>query len=171
MNDEARRIRSYLQAQGAKLSPPQIVAKVREAMADVRTALFAVPPERFAARPAPEAWSANEVMAHVVKSGALFGRGIHRVLDGGGAGRPLEDRLETGVPTRTAAEWWDSFSRDRSALFERVARAAPDAHLDGAVEHAMFGPLNWRETLLFLRVHDIDHAGQLKKIAAALSAR
>ena len=32
----------------------------------------------------------------------------------------------------------------------------------------MFGPLNWRETLLFLRLHDLDHAGQLRKIAAVL---
>jgi hypothetical protein len=36
------------------------------------------------------------------------------------------------------------------------------------VEHPFFGPLNWRETLLFMRLHDLDHAGQLKQIAAAL---
>jgi len=171
MTEEQRRVLSYMRAQGAKLSPSELVDKVRAAMDDLRGALFAIPSARFNDRPAPDDWSANEVMAHVVTSGALFSRGIHRVLDGGAAGRPLEDRLETGVPARTAAEWWESFSRDRSALFERVGRAAPDAHLDGAIEHAMFGPLNWRETLLFLRVHDIDHAAQLKKIAAALSAR
>jgi hypothetical protein len=34
----------------------------------------------------------------------------------------------------------------------------------------MFGPLSWRETLLFTRLHDLDHAGQLQKIAVALSA-
>ena len=33
----------------------------------------------------------------------------------------------------------------------------------------MFGALNWRETLLFLRLHDLDHAGQLKNIAARLA--
>lgn len=33
----------------------------------------------------------------------------------------------------------------------------------------MFGPLTWRETLLFTRLHDLDHAGQLQKIAAALA--
>ena len=32
----------------------------------------------------------------------------------------------------------------------------------------MFGPLTWREALLFLRLHDLDHAGQLRKIATAL---
>lgn len=46
--DEERRIRSYLTTQGAKLSPPQIVAKVRDAMAEVRAAAVAVPAARFA---------------------------------------------------------------------------------------------------------------------------
>ena len=41
--------------------------------------------------------------------------------------------------------------------------------LGETVEHPMFGPLNWRETLLFMRLHDLDHAGQLGKIAAALA--
>lgn len=171
MTDEQRRVLSYMRAQGAKLSPAELIDKVRGAMEDLRAALFAVPSARFHERPTPEDWSANEVIAHVVTSGALFAGGIRRVLDGAAAGPPLADRIESGAPARTAAEWWESFSRDRAALFERVGRAAPDAHLDGAIEHTMFGALNWRETLLFLRVHDIDHAGQLKKIASALSAR
>lgn len=169
MTDEQRRVLSYLRAQGAKLSPAELIDKVRVAMDDLRAALLAVPGARFNDRPVPDEWSANEVIAHVVSAGALFGGGIARVLDGGAAGPRLADRIEAGAPTRPAAEWWETFSRDRAALFERVRRAAPDAHLDGVVEHAMFGPLNWRETLLFLRVHDIDHAGQLKKIAAAFA--
>ena len=36
-------------------------------------------------------------------------------------------------------------------------------------EHPFFGPLTWREALLFLRLHDLDHAGQLSRIAAALA--
>ena len=169
MTDEQRRVLSYLRAQGAKLSPAELIDKVRVAMDELRVALSAVPSARFNERPTPEEWSANEVIAHVVSSGTLFGGGIVRVLDGGAAGPPMADRIEAGVPTRSAAAWWEDFSRDRTALFERVRRAAPDAHLDRAIAHAMFGPLNWRETLLFLRVHDIDHAGQLKKIAAALA--
>jgi hypothetical protein len=33
----------------------------------------------------------------------------------------------------------------------------------------MFGPLNWREALLFMRLHDLDHAGQLQKNTAAFA--
>jgi hypothetical protein len=51
-----------------------------------------------------------------------------------------------------------------------VSGADPRARLDATVEHPFFGPLNWRETLLFMRIHDLDHAGQLEKIAVALAA-
>lgn len=41
MTDEQRRIRGYLQAQGAKLSPPDIIDKVHAAMQDLRRAAAA----------------------------------------------------------------------------------------------------------------------------------
>jgi hypothetical protein len=46
--EEALRVRGYLTAQGAKLSPEQIIGKVQEAMAKLREAAGAVPPGRFA---------------------------------------------------------------------------------------------------------------------------
>ena len=169
MTDEERRIRSYLQGQGAKLSPVELVEKVRAAMGDLHAALSSVPGSRFTERPGPDEWSANEVMAHVVNAGARFGEDITRVLDGLPAGPAIADRIEAGIPTRPAAEWWDQLLQDRTGLFTRVLRADPDAHRDRAIEHSMFGPLNWREALLFLRVHDLDHAGQLRTIAARLA--
>jgi hypothetical protein len=59
--------------------------------------------------------------------------------------------------------------REREALFARALRADPQASLGETIEHRMFGPLNWRETLLFMRLHDLDHVGQLQKITAALA--
>jgi len=170
MTDEQTRIRGYLQGQGAKLTPAQIVEKVQGAMHDLRIAADAVPPARFDERPAPEEWSANEVLAHVVDAGRHFGGAIVRILDGlpGGEAR---DRLERDVPRRSLAAWWAVLERDRAALFERVRLADPDSRLDATVEHPFFGALNWRETLLFMRLHDLDHAGQLQKIATALAAR
>src|SRR5262249_48350778 len=123
--DEERRIRSYLQAQAAKRSPAELVEKVRGAMEEVQAALFAVPADRFAARPIDGEWSANEVMAHVVSAGAHFARGIVRILDDGMAGPAVRDRVEAGVPVRTAEQWWNLLIRDRTMLFERVLRADP----------------------------------------------
>ncbi|HEV8439102.1 MAG TPA: DinB family protein [Methylomirabilota bacterium] len=165
MTDEERRIRSYLQAQGAKLSPAELIDKVRAAMEELRAALFSVPPARLAERPAADDWSADEVMAHVVSAGAQFGGGIARILDDG---EPATTRGGPDGTAMSATEWWERLDRARTALFERVLCADPMGHLDQTIEHPMFGPLNWRETLLFLRLHDLDHAGQLRKIAAAL---
>jgi hypothetical protein len=169
MTDEQMRIRGYLTAQGAKLSPGEIVEKVRAAMDQLQAALRAVPSARFDERPEPEEWSANEVMAHVVAAGRHFGGAIERLLDGRPGGG-VRDQLERGVPRRSASEWWAALEQDRAGLFARVQAADPRGALAGTVEHPFFGPLNWRETLLFMRLHDLDHAGQMQKIAAALTA-
>jgi hypothetical protein len=164
VNPGDARVREYLKAQGAKLEPAAIIDKVRAAMADLRTSAAKVPPGRFAERPAPDEWSGNEVLAHVVTAGRFFGGAIVAVLDG--APVPSASRERAPVTEVRSAEAWLAFlERDREALFARVARAEPSARLDVTIEHFMFGPLNWRETLLFMRLHDLDHAGQLDKIA------
>jgi uncharacterized damage-inducible protein DinB len=168
MTDEERRILSYFKAQGAKLSPAELVDKVRAAMERLREALDSVPAQRFNDAPAAGEWSANEVMAHVVASGARFCAAIERILDGAPGGLGAADTTGAPAPERSAADWWEQLVRDRSALFERMLGVDPNAQLDCTIDHPNFGPLNWRETLLFLRVHDLDHAGQLEKIAAAL---
>jgi hypothetical protein len=167
VTEEERRIRGYLQGQGAKLSPAEVIVKVEAAMADLRRAATAVPGPRFEERPAPEEWSGNEVMAHVIDAGRFFGDQIVAVLDG----RPRTDvtRELPPVARHTADEWSSILERDRAALFARVRAVDPQAGLDETIEHRMFGPLTWRETLLFMRLHDLDHAGQLQKIAAALA--
>lgn len=171
MNEEQARIRSYLVAQGAKLTPAAIVEKVQAAMADLRAAAGAVPPARFGERPAPEEWSGNEVMAHVVAADGYFGGGIQRLLAGQPPpARPTGQGVE-GAPQRPAEAWYRTLSEQREALFARVLAADPGAAPDQRIEHPMFGPLTWREALLFTRLHDLDHAGQLQKIAAALAAR
>jgi len=171
MTDEQRRVKSYLTAQAAKLEPAAIVAKVRDAMAELGAAAVAVAPSRFTERPEPGEWSGDEVMAHVVGSGTYFGGGIVSILDD----RPVPASSKGGGgvpehPARPAAEWCRLLARDREALFARVGTAPPDAKPDRTIEHGMFGPLTWREALLFLRLHDLDHAGQLRKIAEALPA-
>src|SRR4029434_1205812 len=56
MNEEQQRIRSYLVAQGAKLTPAAIVEKVQAAMADLRAAAVAGPWARFGERAARTRW-------------------------------------------------------------------------------------------------------------------
>jgi hypothetical protein len=108
------------------------------------------------------------VMAHVVEAGRHFGGAVARLLDGEPPGTPRDAAARDTAP-RALETWWALLERDRSALFERVLRADPAARLDATVEHPFFGPLNWRQTLLFIRLHDLDHAGQLQKVAGALT--
>jgi hypothetical protein len=170
MTEEQQRIRGYLVAQGAKLTPAAIVEKVQAAMADLRAAAVTVPPARFAERPEPAEWSANEVMAHVLAADGYFGGGICRLLRGQPpAGRP-EGRGVEQASHRTAEAWCGLLVTQRDDLFAAVRAADPAAAPDQRIDHPMFGPLTWRETLLFTRLHDLDHAGQLQKIAAAFAA-
>ena len=164
--EETLRIRGYLTAQGAKLSPDQIVGKVQEAMAQLRAAATAVPPARFTEPPAPGEWSANEVMAHVVEADRRFGGAIVRILEGRPPGEP-QDVAARDTRPRPLDDWWSLLERDRAVLFQRVRSADPMANLQVTIPHPFFGALNWRETLLFIRLHDLDHAGQLAKVAGA----
>jgi hypothetical protein len=170
MTDEEQRVRSYLTAQGAKLSPAAIIEKVRAAMAELATAARALPPARFADRPGPDEWSGNEVLAHVVDAGDYFGEGILSILDGRPRPAPSADRGVEGAPVRSADAWLELLEHDRARLFARVLAVGPDPRPAETMAHPIFGPLDWRATLLFLRLHDLDHAGQLQKLAATLAA-
>ena len=170
MDEEQARIRGYLVAQGAKLAPAAIVEKVRQAMADLKAAAAAVPATRFGERPAPEEWSGNEVMAHVVAADGYFGGGVQRLLAGQPPPARPTGRGNESAPQRSAEAWCQVLAQQREALFATVLAADPAASPDARIEHPMFGPLTWRETLLFTRLHDLDHAGQLQKIATALAA-
>jgi hypothetical protein len=167
LTEEQLRIRGYLQAQAAKLSLTDLVAKVRSDQEQVRAAGEAVPAARFYDRPSSKDWSANEVLAHMVESGGTVARGIHAVLDGGSPPR-VEDRIRSEPERRTTAGWWSQLTEDREALFERVLAAKGDEHLDVTWAHQFFGDLNWREWLLFLRIHDLDHARQLQALTETL---
>src|SRR3989442_13621303 len=111
MTEEQARIRSYLTAQGAKLSPGEIVDKVRAAMDQLRAAADAIPDARFGTRPAAEEWSANEVMAHVVKAGRHFGGAIVQLLNGAPVGG-ARDQLERDGPRRRASRGWGRLEED-----------------------------------------------------------
>ncbi|MEX2081465.1 MAG: DinB family protein [Dehalococcoidia bacterium] len=171
MSPELERIRGYLQTQAAKLSVPELVEKVRSDMEQVRAALESVPSGRLGERPAQGEWSANEVAAHLLAWGEGVGAGIRRVLDGGGAPGVIPDQILPTDAAQTATEWWEQLKVQREALLGRVARASGDESPEIRWGHPMFGDLTWREWVLFLRIHDVDHTRQIAGIVEALPAR
>lgn len=165
---ERQRIRGYLQAQAAKLSLSDLVDRVRADQDRLLALARAVPAGRFGEAPDITEWSANDVLAHVVEYGGAVGGGIRAVLDGQPPpAAPPPDQPAVDRGPRSCAEWRERFSADRDTLLARVEQAQGDERLDVKWAHPTFGDLNWREWLLFLRIHDVDHAGQLQKIVAA----
>jgi uncharacterized damage-inducible protein DinB len=169
MTPEGERIRSYLQAQAHKLTIPELADKVRRDMEQVREALTAVPADAFSTRPAQGEWSANEVAAHLTSSSAALAEGIRGAIDSGATPAGATDRIEPTDEQRSGEEWWRTLLSDREAILARARQASGDEHLDIKWNHPMFGDLNWREWLLFMRVHDLDHTRQLQSIAAQLA--
>lgn len=163
MEDELQRIRGYLVAQARKLTLPELVEKLRRDSARVREAAAAVPADRFAERPEPEEWSAAEVLAHLIVSTEMGAQMVDSIIDGRGVPEQLSREQRDAVVG--AADHWDAFVAVREAFYARVLRARGDEHLDVTIRHPFFGELNWREWMLFMRVHDLDHARQMEAIA------
>lgn len=168
---EAQRIRGYLQAQAAKLPLPDLVAKVRADTAPLRDAATFVPPERLAERPAEGEWSAAEVWTHILEMNDHGTRAITGILDSGALPERADDTISGATRGLATGEaYYEVYLPRREALLARVLQARGDEHPEVAINHAMFGDLTWREWLLFMRVHDLDHLRQLQSIAAALGS-
>lgn len=167
--EEQERIRGYLQSVANRLAIAELVEKVRHDVLPLREVALAIPPERFSERPTPTAWSAAEVLGHVLESNAQGADAIEAILDGRTPERPPSD--EVGATARavpaSAEEFWSAFEARREALLVRVSKAQGTEHLDQKLRHPFFGELNWREWVLFMRVHDLDHLRQLQAIAEA----
>jgi len=169
--NEFERIRSYLIAQANKLSIPDLVEKVRTDTVPLREAAALLPADRFNDRPAEGEWSAAEVWTHIVEMNEHGATSIAAILDGGQLPERSRDTINgsTRVDLRSGEQYYEVYHKRREELLGRVLQAKGDEHLGVKINHAMFGDLNWREWLLFMRVHDLDHLRQLQGIAAAFS--
>jgi hypothetical protein len=168
---EAERIRGYLVAQAAKLSIPELVDKLRRDVLPLRSAAGRVPADRFDERPADGEWSAAQVFTHVLEMTEHGDAAIGAIIAGGrpmGVRDAVSGRAAEGLTG--AEDYWRAFEALREPFYARMLRARGDEHLDVTMPHPTFGPLNWREWLLFMRVHDLDHTRQIEAIAERLGA-
>jgi hypothetical protein len=164
---EAERVRVYLLTQANKLTIPELVAKVRADTAPLREVAASVPAARFFGRPTPDEWSAAEVFTHILDMNDRGANAIQNILEGGALPSTLNDLMTGGTRDglATAADYWQAYQLKREALLARVLEAKGDEHLDVKITHSTFGPFSWREWLLFMRVHDLDHMRQLQSLA------
>jgi hypothetical protein len=168
--DEIQRVRDYLIAQANKLTIPELVEKVRKDTLPLKDLADGANAAAFQTKPAPDDWSQAEVWTHILQMNDHGSAAITGILDSGAIPPRTRDILtgETREDLATAGDYYATWLDRREALLARALQSNGDEHLDIKINHPLFGDLSWREWLLFMRVHDLDHARQLQQVAAAV---
>ena len=169
--EEVARVRSYLASQAMRRTLEQLVEALREAHKEFLAATAAVPDDAFHTLPREGEWSAADVLAHVRAIAAFDEQSICGVIEHGEQPMDVDDALEQAPPGATREQMLADIARHRERLIAMVLKADPQAHLDIVWGHNEFGKMNWREWLLFARVHTLDHAHQIQSIAAVLTSK
>jgi uncharacterized damage-inducible protein DinB len=167
--EEIARVRSYLASQSVKRTPEQLVEALREAHRQFLAATEAIPDAAFSRPPQEGEWSAADIVKHVYRIATLEEETVRAVLERGE--QPTDEfDLSTSPSQTTREEILAAITESRERLIASVLQADPQAHLDITWVGSDFGRLNWREWLLFARIHELDHARQMQAIAAALTS-
>jgi uncharacterized damage-inducible protein DinB len=167
--EEVARVRSYLASQAMKRTPDQLVDALREAHQQFLTVTATIPDNAFRVIPKEGEWSAADVLAHVCTIAAFDERSICSVIERGEQPKDVEDALEKAPSDATREQLLADIERYRERLIAVVLKADPQAHLDIVWGHREIGKMNWREWLLFARVHTLDHTRQMQAISAVVS--
>ncbi len=167
--EEVARVRSYLASQAMRRTPQQLIETLREAHHQLLAATAAIPDAAFHTTPQEGEWSAADVLAHVRTIAALEEQSICGVIERGEQPPSVDDALEQAPTNATREQLLADIDVLRERLMAVVSQADPQAHLDIVWGHNEFGNMNWREWLLFARVHTLDHARQIQAISAALT--
>jgi DinB superfamily len=158
-------LRLYLQEQSAKRTTEEIVVRVNQAVEAVADAVRAISNDRLndLGSGEGEEWTPVDCLRHVVEWNRMVGQQVLYVALSGelpppGSAPPLPSTVEGLLATQ---------SETMESLYAHVREADPAAYLHIRWEHPVFGSLNWREWFLFLRLHNLDHANQLKALGRA----
>jgi uncharacterized damage-inducible protein DinB len=166
---EVARVRSYLASQSMRRTPEQVVEAVREAHRQFLEATASVPEAAFRTSPQVGEWSAADVLAHVCTVATFEERAIRTIVERGEKPPDVPDVLEPAPLTVTREDMLATLEKAREQMFAVALKADPEAYLDITCGHREFGQMNWREWLLFSRVHALDHAHQMQSIATAVT--
>jgi hypothetical protein len=161
--DEQRdQLRGYLRTQAAERSIEELVERVEQAAGEVETAARAVPDEAFDTVPPGETWTPQACLSHVVDWTVRSAQQVLFVALTGALPEPSEVELPTDRDGLLAKQ-----REALDSLYEHLRSADPQNFVEIQWKHEIFGDLNWKEWLLFLRVHFKDHSGQLAAMAVS----
>ncbi len=157
-------------------------------------AVAVVPEEARGRRPAPDRWSATEILEHLVivedriarlladtiekarteglgpeheTSSVVLPALVARVLDRSHPVMARENAVPSGRMEAAAAR--SALADTRRALRETILAADGLALGELALPHPRLGPLNLYHWIVFVGAHESRHAAQIREVAAALA--
>jgi uncharacterized damage-inducible protein DinB len=163
--EEVARVRGYLVSQSTRRTPAQLVEALREAHGQFLAAIAAIPDAYFRTAPREGEWSGADVLLHMRRIAAIEATVVPTLIEGK---TPDTHSEPPGSTQATREESLADLNRSRERLAEVVLQADPQTPLEATRSHPEFGPMNWREWVLFARVHALDHTRQLQAIKVAL---
>jgi len=161
----------------------------------LREAVELVPPALRDQSPGTDRWSVAQVLQHLVLIEKRVGRGMTKwVADAraGGTGPETEtSSVVNSIPhqaiadrsqTRSAPEEvrpqddidaksaWTALEQSRAALRAAMLEGDGLALSEVVQPHPVLGPINLYQWALFVGSHEVRHTGQVREIAAGLTA-
>jgi hypothetical protein len=139
--------------------------------ADLRSGLVPRPTRWVMARPAPESWSAFEVVCHLAYTEEVDWLPRVRIILEQGEGRPF-DPVDHGLASgpfegRSIGEVLDTFEARRRTNVDAVrALALGAADLERTGTHPIFGRVTLGQLIATWVVHDLNHASQVQSALA-----
>ena len=149
----------------APLAPAHIASLLRAARDHIVTELTAMGDPLGGWRPAPEEWSANECVGHIIEADRRgFGGRIERILAENGVAEAGWDQVGVAAARRDrerpVGAILDEFTAGRDAAIA-VVDGLRHEHLDRYAIHAVVGRVTVRNLLHEWVFHDRNHIRQL----------
>tara|TARA_B100001123_G_scaffold147952_2_gene171380 strand:+ start:2610 stop:3110 length:501 start_codon:yes stop_codon:yes gene_type:complete len=148
-------ILSYVRKKAAEWTPEEMVQRVQAAVHELEEAAFAVPDDLLEVCQEGQEWSPLECIRHVAEVNHGTATRVHGVVSQG----VLLDDIPPVPESRT--EVLATHAEIIAGVVSAVLEGDGDPDADIVWLHPFLGELNWREWLLTLRVHSLDHARQL----------
>jgi hypothetical protein len=173
----------------------EVFSRLDAARAALRAAIDTVPESARTLKPAPDCWSAAEVVEHLSIVERMFGERITNAIEARAAGldRESTDRaklpdaiegrmtdrvnkrkaVDAALPTGTLSceAAWAAFENGHARVRAAVGAADGLALGDVTVDHPFFGTLTIYQWIELMAAHEGRHTEQIKEIASALAVK
>ncbi len=152
----------------------ELVARYKGGSAEVADAVRGITAEELDWRPAPEEWSAREIVHHLADADTMAAARLRRILTEDNPPIPAYDEQVLAERLRYRERPIEPALRAIEALRASTAQlldTMTEAEWRRAGTHSEMGPYSAERWLEFNAAHAVDHAAQIRQTRAAWTAR